>query len=84
MVQLLPWAKVILIGTFPRRMGQGDFLGRNEARRQLNLQDFKRTMRKCFLTTTVNRDTLDEAPDAYKSMDDIIEQIGDTATSNGS
>ncbi|HNZ15132.1 MAG TPA: RtcB family protein, partial [Anaerolineaceae bacterium] len=45
---------------------------------QLNLQDFKRTMRNVF-TTTVNRDTLDEAPDAYKSMDDIIEQIGDTA-----
>jgi RNA-splicing ligase RtcB len=58
--------------------GAGRLLGRNEARRQLNLQDFKRTMRNVF-TTTVNRDTLDEAPDAYKSMDDIIEQIGDTA-----
>ena len=34
-------------------------------------------MRDVF-TTTVNRDTLDEAPDAYKRMDDIIEQIGDT------
>jgi RNA-splicing ligase RtcB len=57
--------------------GAGRILGRNEARRQLNLQDFKRTMRNVF-TTTVNRDTLDEAPDAYKSMEDIIEQIGDT------
>ncbi|HQN69731.1 MAG TPA: RtcB family protein, partial [Anaerolineaceae bacterium] len=57
--------------------GAGRLLGRNEARRQLNLQDFKRTMRNVF-TTTVNRDTLDEAPDAYKSMEDIIEQIGDT------
>jgi RNA-splicing ligase RtcB len=57
--------------------GAGRVLGRNQARKTLNLQDFKRTMRDVF-TTTVNRDTLDEAPDAYKRMDDIIEQIGDT------
>lgn len=57
--------------------GAGRILGRNEARKQLNLQDFRRAMQGVF-TTTVNRDTLDEAPDAYKSMEDIIEQIGDT------
>ena len=29
-------------------------------------------------TSTVNQSTLDEAPMAYKSMDDIINNIGDT------
>jgi RNA-splicing ligase RtcB len=30
-------------------------------------------------TTCVSRETLDEAPMAYKTMDDIVAQIGPTA-----
>lgn len=33
---------------------------------------------KGIYTTSVNEDTLDECPMAYKSMDDIINNIGDT------
>ena len=29
-------------------------------------------------TTSVNRDTLDECPMAYKGMSDIVDNIGDT------
>ena len=29
-------------------------------------------------TTSVNQDTLDECPMAYKGMDDIVNNIGDT------
>lgn len=57
--------------------GAGRVLGRNEARKKLNLKDFKRSMRDVF-TTTVNLETLDEAPDAYKPMDAIMAQIGGT------
>jgi RNA-splicing ligase RtcB len=34
---------------------------------------------KGIYSTTVNRSTLDEAPLAYKPMDEIIANIGDTA-----
>ena len=34
---------------------------------------------KGIYSTTVNRSTLDEAPFAYKPMDEIISNIGETA-----
>ena len=42
------------------------------------LEEYKKAMEGVY-TTSVNEDTLDEAPMAYKSMDEIIEQIGPTA-----
>ncbi len=33
-------------------------------------------------TTSVNAQTLDECPMAYKSMEDIVENIGDTVEIN--
>ena len=33
---------------------------------------------KGIYTTSVNRSTLDESPMAYKSMDEIIQNIADT------
>ena len=59
--------------------GAGRLYGRKEAFRTLNLQDFKASMKEVF-STTVNRDTLDEAPMAYKPMDEIVNSIQNTVT----
>lgn len=52
-------------------------MSRAEARRKLNLEDYKNTMSNIY-STTVNLDTIDEAPFAYKSIDSIINNIKDT------
>ena len=59
--------------------GAGRLYGRKEAFRMLNMQDFKASMKDVF-STTINRDTLDEAPMAYKPSDEIIDAIGETVT----
>lgn len=57
--------------------GAGRLMGRNEAKRMLNMGDFKDSMKDIF-STTVNESTLDEAPMAYKPMREIIENIEGT------
>lgn len=57
--------------------GAGRIMSRAEARRKLNLEDYKNTMSNIY-STTVNLDTIDEAPFAYKSIDSIINNIKDT------
>jgi tRNA-splicing ligase RtcB (3'-phosphate/5'-hydroxy nucleic acid ligase) len=48
-----------------------------QARESLSLKDFKSSMEGIF-TTSVSRDTIDEAPAAYKPMREILDCIGDT------
>lgn len=57
--------------------GAGRLMSRSQAKKTFTLSDFKKQMDGIF-TTSVNKDTLDECPMAYKSIDDIIEDIGDT------
>ena len=57
--------------------GAGRILGRKDAMRSLNIEDFRRTMKHVF-STTIGRDTLDEAPMAYKPTEEIVAAIGDT------
>lgn len=57
--------------------GAGRLMSRKEAKRTLTVGEFKRTMEGIY-TTTVGFDTLDEAPMAYKPMDEIIENIEPT------
>jgi len=57
--------------------GAGRILGRGAAMKTLNLSDFQKAMKGIY-TTTANQDTLDEAPMAYKPMEEIIKNIGDT------
>ena len=57
--------------------GAGRLYGRKEAMRILNLSDFRASMRDVY-SSTVDRDTLDEAPMAYKPTEEIIEAIQDT------
>lgn len=57
--------------------GAGRLFGRKEALRTLNLQDFQASMRNVY-STTVGRETLDEAPMAYKPTEEIVSAIKDT------
>jgi len=57
--------------------GAGRTMSRNIARQTLNIQDFKDSMNGIY-TTSVNEDTIDEAPMVYKPMQEILEHIKDT------
>lgn len=57
--------------------GAGRILSRSDARKKLNLIDFEREMNGVY-TTSVDYSTIDEAPDAYKPLKDILDNIGDT------
>lgn len=58
--------------------GAGRLFSRKDAFEKLSMEEYSREMEGIF-TTCINRRTLDEAPMAYKSMDEIVEQIGPTA-----
>lgn len=58
--------------------GAGRLLSRGEARRTLTVSRFKKEMEGIY-TTSVSSATLDESPMAYKSMEDITSNIGETA-----
>lgn len=57
--------------------GAGRIMSRNKAREVLNMEDFQESMKSVF-TTSVVEETIDEAPMAYKPIDEIIENIKDT------
>ena len=59
--------------------GAGRLMSRSEAKASFTVSQFKKEMEGIY-STTVNRSTLDEAPMAYKSMEDIVSNIGDTVT----
>ena len=58
--------------------GAGRVMSRKKARENLSLEEFKAEMSGIW-SSTVNLDTIDEAPMAYKSMDDILVNINPTA-----
>lgn len=57
--------------------GAGRILSRSQAKQQISLDDFKESMKNVF-TTCVGQSTLDEAPQAYKPIEDILDYIGKT------
>ena len=57
--------------------GAGRVMSRAGARERLSLEEYKKEMEGIY-TTSVNEDTLDEAPMAYKSLNDIIDVIRDS------
>lgn len=57
--------------------GAGRIMSRSKAKAELNMEDFKNSMKGIY-TTSVNADTIDEAPMAYKPMESIINSIGET------
>lgn len=58
--------------------GAGRLFSRKDALEKLSMAEYSREMEGIF-TTCISRRTLDEAPMAYKSMDEIAGQIGPTA-----
>lgn len=58
--------------------GAGRVMSRMKAKRQLRMEEFKAQMSGIY-STTVSKETLDEAPMAYKTMDDIVNNINPTA-----
>ena len=52
----------------------GRIMSRKKAKENLNLEAYRRAMEGIY-TTSVNQATLDEAPMAYKSLEDIIDVI---------
>lgn len=57
--------------------GAGRLMSRSKAKELLDMNEFKNTMNGIY-TTSVGLSTLDEAPMAYKSMQDIVDNIHDT------
>lgn len=58
--------------------GAGRLMSRAKAKQSFTVSEFKKQMKDVY-TTSVNKDTLDECPMAYKNMDDIVGNIGPTA-----
>ena len=58
--------------------GAGRLMSRRAAFSTLSMEEFRKEMEGIY-TTCVLPDTLDESPMAYKSMDEIVAQIGPTA-----
>lgn len=57
--------------------GAGRLMSRTEAKERITLDEFKDSMKDIF-TTSVNKKTIDESPMAYKSIEDIVNNIHDT------
>lgn len=58
--------------------GAGRLMSRSEAFERLTMDEYQKEMQGIY-STCVNTATLDESPMAYKSMDEIVEQIQPTA-----
>lgn len=58
--------------------GAGRLMSRAGAKQSFTVSEFKKQMEGIY-TTSVGADTLDECPMAYKGMEDIVNNIGDTA-----
>ncbi len=54
--------------------GAGRIMSRTKAKANISMEEYKKAMEGIF-TTSLNESTLDEAPMAYKSLEDIIEVI---------
>ena len=57
--------------------GAGRIMSRSTAKKQISLEEFKKSMKGVW-TTSVNENTIDESPMAYKPMDEIINNLKDT------
>lgn len=59
--------------------GAGRIMSRAAAKKKINFNDFQKQMTDAGIySTSVCQNTLDEAPDAYKPMSEIVELIKDT------
>ncbi len=57
--------------------GAGRLMSRSKAKESFTVSEFKKQMKDVY-TTSVSKNTLDECPMAYKDMEDIVNNIGET------
>ena len=57
--------------------GAGRLMSRSEAKQSFTLTQFEKSMEGIY-SSTVNKSTIDESPFAYKPMEEIIANVGDT------
>ena len=57
--------------------GAGRIMSRSQARRELDMDIYTKSMEGIYTTSVVDS-TIDEAPQAYKPMEEIVESICDT------
>lgn len=58
--------------------GAGRIMSRAQARREITMDAYEKSMSGVY-TTSVTKETIDEAPMAYKPMEQIVSLIGETA-----
>jgi len=58
--------------------GAGRLMSRSAAKANITVSQFEKAMKGVY-STTISKATLDEAPFAYKPMEEIISNIGETA-----
>ena len=58
--------------------GAGRIMSRSKAKKEISLEDFQEIMEGIY-STSVSKNTIDEAPFAYKDKQIIIDAIGETA-----
>ncbi len=58
--------------------GAGRLMSRAQAKQSFTVSEYKKQMKGIY-TTSVNTETLDECPMAYKGIEEIVENIGETA-----
>ena len=61
--------------------GAGRLMSRSQAKQSFTVSEFKKQMSGIY-TTSVNAQTLDECPMAYKSIEDIVDNITNTVEIN--
>lgn len=59
--------------------GSGRIMKREDVKNNFTVSSFKSAMKGIY-SSCIGKDTLDEAPFAYRSMEEILEVIGDTVT----
>jgi len=57
--------------------GAGRIMSRTAAKQTFTMSQYEKSMKGIY-SSTINRNTLDEAPFAYKPMEEIINNIGET------
>ena len=57
--------------------GAGRILSRKQAKEMLDINEYKESMEGIY-TTSISLNTLDEAPQAYKSVEDILDIVKET------
>ncbi len=58
--------------------GAGRLMSRSAAKEHITLSQYEKAMKGVY-SSTVNRSTIDESPFAYKPMEEIVANIGETA-----